>query len=294
MNTIYKSLKHPERFSITMIYLRKWRKYVKNSGLKDNEKAYFKLYFQEIHARYYQRVIQTPAFKTTNVLILNFFFSRVNENLRGILTSLKPYNLTMFVHAVRSQIELNALMDKFITDESYYEKFQLLNEDRKKIKELETVTNINTLIEKLGEDLLPYKTVYDNLSLILHPNPTSIRFYAQTEGTPTEDKNGVYQPNIDFYFSQTISEALSSVLWFRQHIWLFLTMVEHFLILADNLKHNFFVSEIEKKQYTEFCMAEVLSKHKKELLKIANSAKNEEEIKKNLNVFINKIFKDLE
>jgi len=49
----YKDLARSEKITISIIYWKKWRKYVKKSKLNQESKLFFKLYFKEIHALYY-------------------------------------------------------------------------------------------------------------------------------------------------------------------------------------------------------------------------------------------------
>jgi hypothetical protein len=269
---LFKKLSRPERLIISIVYFRRWRRLVKNKKLKKNEEAYFELYFKEIHTRYYLRVIKGGSYVKTSRLILNFLLSKANENIRAVLTSLTPYNATIFVNAIRSQIEINALLNKYILDADYHKKHIALNEDRSKIKELETVINIHTLVNKLGDKIIPYTSCYDSLSLLLHPNPTGIKFYAQAEGIATDDNTGIFQPKIKFYFNETITPTKDYDDWFKDYIWLFLTIIEHYLILIDSLKNEFFLNDQEKEQSHIFAMSEFVGIHKKEILKAANNA----------------------
>ena len=199
-------------------------------------------------------------------------FSRANENLRAILFSLKPYNLTTFVHAIRSQIELNALIQKFVQDADYHKKNLTLNEDRARQKELDTVININTLVQKLGDGLLPYVNTYNYLSLLLHPNPTAIRFYAQADGEPTTDKSGIFRPQIKHYFDETITPTARHNSWFDQYLWFFLSAIEHFIKLIDSLESDFFLDEQEEKQFNRFAYASLVEAHASEIIAAINQA----------------------
>jgi len=247
--------------------------------LERNERAYFKLYLKEIHARYYLRVVKGGSYVKTSRLILNFLISKANENVRALLLSLEPYNLTIFVQAIRSQIELNALINRYLEDSDYHQKHIVLNEDRSKVKEVETVINVNTLVAKLGDAILPYKSSYDELSLLLHPNPSAIKFYAQAEGTQTPNGTGIFRPKIKYYFDRTITPTEEYDEWFKDYIWLFLTFVEHNLILLDALKNDFFVNDHEKEQFEAFSLSEFIGVYKKEIIKAANNTfKNKEDI----------------
>lgn len=269
---IFKDLARVEKLTINLVYYKTWRKLVKSKNLEPSKQKYFELYFKEIHTRYYKRVVRGPNFIKASRLTLNFLFSRANENLRAILNSLRPYNLTTFVHAIRSQVELNALVQKFIQDPDYHKKNLTLNEDRAKQKELDTVININTLVQKLGESPLPYNKTYNELSLLLHPNPTALRFYAQAEGDPTTDKSGIFRPQIKYYFNETITPSESSNSWFDDYLWFFLSSVEHFIILTDSLENDFFLDEQEEKMFTNFAHASFVETHQREILKAIDRA----------------------
>lgn len=289
-NYIFKNLSRTARLTIDLVYLRTWRKLVTSSKLKKNEKAYFKLYLKEVHVRYYLRVVQGPSYIKTSRLVLNFLLSKANENLRALLLSLNPYNLTIFVHAIRSQIELNAIVNKFAQDSDYHRRHLTLNEDRSKVKELETVININTLVGKLDEKLLPYSQFYNELSLLLHPNPSAIKFYAQAEGEPTADGSGLFNPKIKYYFDETVSSTNNYDDWFNRNIWFFLTTIEHFLLLIDELENEFFINKTEEEQFTAFSWAQFIKKYENEILKAANDAhKNDDDVSCRVQEAINMI-----
>ena len=276
---VYKHLSRLERLTISLVYFKTWRHIVNVGILRKNEKAYFKHYLKEIHARYYLRVVRGPNYVKTSRLILNFLISKANENIRAILLSLEPYNLTTFVQAIRSQIELNALINKYITDEDYHQKHIKLNEDRLKVNEVETVINVNTLVNKLGDEILPYKSSYDELSLLLHPNPSAIKFYAQAEGDATIDGTRLFQPKIKFFFDKTITPTKKYDEWFNKYIWLFFRFVEQNLILIDSLKNEFFINDHEKEQFQAIALSEFIAVHRKEILNAVNKAsKNNEDI----------------
>lgn len=288
----FKRLSGAERLTISLVYFRKWRKIVNVGILQKNERAYFKNYLKEIHARYYLRVVRGPNYVKTSRLILNFLISKTNENARAILVSLEPYNLTIFVQAIRSQIELNALISKYISDSDYHKKHITLNEDRSKVKEVETVININTLVSKMGNTPLPYKSSYDELSLLLHPNPSAIRFYAQAEGEHKPDGTGVFQPKIKYAFDETITRTKQYDDWFRDYIWLFLTLIEHNLILLDSLENDFFVDDNEEKQFSAFAWCHLVSVYQNEIIGAANkTSKNGEDISEAVNKAIQSILK---
>ena len=286
----FKSLSGAERLTISLVYFKTWRPIVNVGMLSRNEKAYFKHYLKEIHARYYIRVVQGGSYVKVSRLILNFLISKANENVRAILLSLDPYNLTTFVQAIRSQIELNALINKYINDSNYHKKYILLNEDRSKVNDVETVINVNTLVAKLGDAVLPYKSSYDELSLLLHPNPSAIKFYAQAEGIPTPNGTGTFKPKIKYYFDKTITPTKKYNDWFRGYIWLFLSFVEHNLKLIDALENDFFISEHEKKQFSTFALGEFVSIHQKEIIRATNNAsKNNEDVSAAINQEIQSI-----
>lgn len=272
---IFKDLTRVEKLTINLVYYRAWRRLVNSKGLTRSKRKYFELYFKEIHARYYKRVVRGPNFVKASRLTLNFLFSRANENLRAILLSLKPYNLTAFVHAIRSQVELNALIQKFVQDTDYHKKNLTLNEDRAKQKELDTVININTLVQKLGESPLPYTKTYNELSLLLHPNPTAIRFYAQAEGSITTDRSGIFRPQIKHFFSETIAPTDLYNSWFDGYLWFFLSSIEHFIMLIDSMENDFFLDEEEKKMFTQFAYASFVEAHESEILAAVNKAVSE-------------------
>lgn len=257
----FDKLSKAEKFTIRMIYFRKWRKLVNSKSLDKNQKKYFSYYFKEIHALHYLRVIQGSRYKKTSQIVYNFLFSKVNENLRAILLGLKPYNLTVFIQAVRSQIELNALLNKFLLDKEYAKEHLTLNEDRSKVNELKTVININTLVNKLDESYIPYKKTYDELSLLLHPNPTGIKFYAQASKGETEDEGEcLFSPKINYYFDETITATKEYDEWFKDKLWLFLTCVEHFFIMTSKLDIEFFINEKEEREFTAVGLLDILSK----------------------------------
>lgn len=272
---ILKNLSKIERLTINLVYFKTWRKLVNSKDLKKGEQKYFELYFKEIHARYYLRVVKRPKYVKASRLTLNFLLSRANENLRAALLSLKPYNLTIFVHAIRSQIELNALLHKFVQDSDYHQKNLTLNEDRAKLKEVDTVININTLVSKLDGKVIPYTKTYDDLSLLLHPNPSAIKFYAQAEGTPTSDKSGVFRPRIKHYFDETITPTELHNSWFNNYLSFFLTCVEHFLLLIDNLENDFFLDSQEEYAFSVFAWASFVEAHEKEILRAINQGMRE-------------------
>lgn len=279
-----------EKFVIRSIYWRNWRHFVNNKRLSNNQRKYFKIYFLEVHTLFYHTVNKGGSYFKLSRLLRNFLLSKANENLRTVLSSLTPYNLTSFVHGLRSQIEINALLSKFIKDPNYHETHFTLNEDRSRVNELKTTININTLVNGMNSDIIQYKVIYDELSLLLHPNPSAIRFYAQAEGQKTEKGDGVYHPQISPYFYETITHTNTTSEWFGARVWTFLTLIEHFLILFNQLKHEFYLNEFEKDQHQNFAMAEFVSVNKKDILRAVNDAeKNNEDVQEALNKVIDKL-----
>lgn len=277
---IYPTLKFVERLLISAVYRKIWKHSVSTAKLKRNETAYCEFYFKEIHARYYQRVVQGPQYVTTSRLIRNFLISKANENLRAVISALNPYNLTAFTNGIRSQIELNALINHFICDPTYHKEHLLFNEDRKRIKESEiegkkTVKNINTLIEKIGDNPLPYATEYHNLSLLLHPNPSAIKFYAQALRDKNTGSLNLHQPKLKFFFDKTIEETNETANWFRENLWLLFAMLEHFLLLIDNLKNDFFINDKEEEQFKTLAQIILVSENESALLKAVKEAHKE-------------------
>ena len=281
------TLKRSERWTIKLVYSFRWRKIVKNKGLSNNQCKYFELYFKEIHVRYYLTVVSGGPYVTGARLIRNFVTSKANENLRAVLGALQPYNLTVFVQGIRSQIELNALLNKFIKDPSYHEQHLLLNEDRKRVKEVPTTININTLVEGLSSEIIPYQELYHDLSLLLHPNPSAIKFYAQAERDSSPGAPPIGRPNLSFFFTETIIGTKNTEKWFSVQVWAFLTCVEHFLILFDTLKNEFHLTEQEREEHFGFAMAELVRRRRKEILSGLNKAERENTDKQHA---INEVF----
>lgn len=271
----YKNLAKSEKLTISIVYWKKWRKYVERSKLDKNKRIFFKIYFKEIHALYYLTVLKGSSYVTVDRLIKNFFLSRINENMRVILQSFNPLNLTSFIHGIRSQIETNALLNRFINDEEYFKKFILLNEDRSKVKELDTTININTLVKKIDNEHINYSEIYDELSLLLHPNPSAVSFYSQAEKTKETEGTKMAQPKLSHFFDETIIQSQSAKKWFDDHVWFFLTIIEHFLILYIDLQISFYINEEESKNHTNIALAEIISKHQKEILASVNQAVRE-------------------
>jgi hypothetical protein len=181
--------------------------------------------------------------------------------------------LTSFVQGLRSQIEINALLHKFLVDPEYHKDHFLLNEDRNLVKEVKTTININTLVSGLDRNgsPLPYAVTYDALSLILHPNPSAIRFYAQAE-RHGPNGSGPPQPQIKFYFEETITHTRATADWFSRYVWTFLTCVEHFLILFDGLKAEFYLNTEEQKEHQATFMAAFVARNQAAISRAVNDA----------------------
>jgi hypothetical protein len=287
---LLKTLKRSERWTIKFVYRSRWQKIVRNKGLSNNQCKYFELYFKEIHVRHYLTVVSGGPYVTGARLIRNFFTSKANENLRAVLGALRPYNLTVFVQGIRSQIELNALLNKFIKDPAYHKQHLLLNEDRRRAKEVPTTININTLVDGLSSEVIPYQELYHELSLLLHPNPSAIMFYAQAERDPSPDAPPIGRPNLSFYFTETISDTKNTEKWFSGEVWSFLTCVEHFLILFDMLKNEFHLNEKEREEHLNFSMAAIVGRHQKEILSALNKAERQNMDKQEA---INEVFRHI-
>ncbi|TDR27804.1 hypothetical protein [Hydromonas duriensis] len=288
---LYHKLKSSEKFIISYAYFANWRRLVKNKKLKKNERKYFEYYFKEIHAHYYLKVLRGSNYVAVYRQIFNFLLSKANENIRTILASLTPYNATSFVNAMRSQIETNALLHKFNSDTEYHKTFLGLNEDRSK-KTDDTVTNINTLVTKLDKDCsyIPYGSTYHDLSLLLHPNPSGIKFYAQAT---RDEQTKLHSTKISFFFDKTIESTKDYDEWFNGHIWLFFCIIEHFLILIGSLNNEFFFNDQEMEEAYSFAMAELVKTNKKELIDTFNDAvKNNSDVEKMVNDKISSILKN--
>jgi hypothetical protein len=288
----FKGLSGTEKSVIRITYWQNWRKLVNKSKLSKMQKKYAKLYFYEIHTRYYLTVVKGPSFVQTSRLVRNFFLSKVNEHLRAVISSIEPYNLTTFVHGLRSQIEINALLYKYLSDPDYHKNNLLLNENRNLVNELKTTVNVNTLVKKLKSENVDYQAVYDELSLLLHPNPSAIKFYGQAEGEPTADGTGVFTPRIKFYFNETITHTEQMSDWFSNKVMTFFLFLEEFLVNFDKLTNDFCINKIEEEHFENFTLAEFILKHEKEILKAFNEdERNRDGTQKNLNEAVSKIFK---
>lgn len=278
---------------ISLVYFRTWWRFVRRAKLPPNQQQFFSTYFKEIHAYYYLSVVIGPLYVTNYRLKRNFLLSRANENLRIALQSFKPYNLTSFIHAVRSQIELNALLAKLLGDEEYLRKFLFLNEDRKKVGETETVTNINTLVRKLDGNPVEYQEIYDMLSLLLHPNPTAVRFYAQANKPGELHGSKLARPTIKTYFNETISITPESVEWFEAMTWNFLAFIEHFLIMFSLLRKDDLSVDAGPEELHQAMMSEIVKSHEREITAAANSARREgRNVQQAINEVIARIISD--
>jgi hypothetical protein len=257
---IYQNLNRPEKIMISLVYFKNWRKFVNGSKLNKEKKSFFKIYFKEIHALYYKTVILPSGFVTENRMTRNFLLSRVNENLRSCLSSFAPFNLTSFVNSMRSQIEINALLNKFNKDKDYLIKFTTLNENRRKQKNTDTVVNIMTLIDGLGNIVLPYRELYDEISSLLHPNPSTLLFYIQiNQDSPTKNRHNLPEPILKYTFEETIKETETIKKWHNDNIWFFLTMIEDFLMLYGKLHKNIFANNQEKEEFSQYMINELLN-----------------------------------
>lgn len=242
------------------------KKYLKNSKLDKFEARLFKIIFYELHAYFYTKVVKGYRFYTVSRLIQNFLFLRTKENLRLVLFASNPYNVSAFIHGIRSQIELNALLNKFtFENDSYFEEYFKKSEDRKNDNKL---INILTLIEKLDDEFVNYKELYENLSNLLHPNPSAVKIYAQA--VPNINSS-LFSPTINIYFDDTFPNTLESKNWFKTYIHFFALTLIHFFQLFENLNKEFFINEKEKKDYENIAMLEILNS--KEFLKYFDSNK---------------------
>lgn len=272
---VLSSLTKTQRMTIKIIFFQKWRKLIGRSRLSRNQAAYAKFYFQEIHAHFYLTVVQGGPYVTGARIIRNYLLSKVNENIRAVVGATWPYNLTVFVQGMRSQVELNALLNKFVKDPEYHKCNLLLNEDRALVKELPTVINVNTLVSGLKSIGLPYQEIYDSLSLLLHPNPSAIKFYAQAEVDSDLVGSGIASPKINRFFGETIADSAMAENWFANQVSTFLSCVEHFLIMYAQLDNEFYLNDSEKDQHAKVAYAAFFAKHKNEVLAALNRAARE-------------------
>lgn len=226
----FEQLKFTERLLIQLVYWRSWRRHVKRSNIPAALQAETQRRFHEIHVRYYEKVVRGPKYISIGRLTANLLTCRTNENMRTVLSALHPLNLSAFVHGIRSQIELNALTANFVRKPDLWNEFVTMNDDRKKKEATNTVTNINTLVSKLGPEI---EQLYHDLSLLLHPNPTALRFYAQAEKT---NPNATYaELNLNVYFDKTLTANPATNAWFLDRFETFLFLVDWFLIYFDSL-----------------------------------------------------------
>lgn len=161
----YRQLSASERLTILRTYFFSDRKLLRSAGLNKNEKKIFRKLFIELHVNFYLKIIKGPKYVKISRLILNFLFLRAKENLRLVLISYKPYNLTAFVHGIRSQIEINALLIRFIKDnDKYFEEYFSKSEERKSIDKL---INIQSLIDKMDDNIIDYRVLYMSYNAIM-------------------------------------------------------------------------------------------------------------------------------
>jgi len=278
----YSQLSKPERMVISFSHFINDRKVLKLAKLDINERKIFKKLFIELHVLFYLKIIKGPKYYKISRLIQNFLFLRAKENLRLVLFAYNPYNLTAFVHGIRSQIEINALLNRFIKEnDSYFEEFFIRSEDRKRDDRL---INIQTLIEKMDNDIINYKGLYDNLSNILHPNPTAVKLH--TQATPANvGLQSMYTPKISHYFIETFPNTTESKEWFNAYLLQFSITIIHFFELIEKLDKDFFINEKEKNDFEALSLLQIVSQ--KDFLKYVNSNKLE-------NIDMNKYFEWLE
>lgn len=226
----FEQLKSTERFLIRIVYWRAWRRLVKRSNVPAALQVDTQRRFHEIHVRFYEKVVQGPKYVSIGRLTANFLICRANENMRTVLCALHPLNLSAFVHGIRSQIELIALTANFVRKPELWNEFVTMNDDRRNKEATNTVTNINTLVSKLGDEI---EQLYHDLSLLLHPNPTALRFYAQAEKV---------NPNVNYaeltlnvFFEKTVAANPIANTWFLDRFETFLFLVDWFLIYFDSL-----------------------------------------------------------
>jgi hypothetical protein len=266
----YSELSRSEKLSISMTYFFNDRKYLTRVRLDKQGKQLFKKIFIELHISYYKKIIKGPNYVKISRLILNFLFLRAKENLRLVLFSHQPYNLTAFVHGIRSQIEINALLNKFIkVNDQYYEDYFLKSEDRKNADRL---INILTLIEAMDTCVVDYKQLYDELSNILHPNPRAVKLYTQAKPSESNIKS-LYKPNISFYFTDTFPNTLESKTWFDIRSSCFARSVIDFLNMIGKMNKDFFISTSEQKDYEISLMLEIINQ--REFLEYVSKQKPE-------------------
>ncbi|WP_242917422.1 hypothetical protein [Pontibacter liquoris] len=266
----YSRLSTPERMVISTTHFFYDRKYLKAAKLNNKEKQIFKKLFIELHVLFYNKVINGPRFFKISRLIQNFLFLRAKENIRLVLFAFNPFNLTAFVHGIRSQIEINALLNRFVREnDSYFEEYFTRSEDRKKDDRL---VNIQTLIDKMDNHIINYRELYDDLSNILHPNPTAVKLH--TQATPANSSlEGAYAPKISRYFEETLPYTVESKKWFSAYLLEFSISVIHFFELIEKLNKDFFINEKEKNDFEILSMLQIVSQ--KDFLKYVNSNKLE-------------------
>ena len=278
------SLKTSERILISNIYRKNDKKYVRKAKLTKTEKQLYKKLFIELHVSFYENIIQGPNYIKVSRLVLNFLYLRAKENLRLVLSSYRPYNLTAFVHGIRSQVEINALLNRFIKEnDKYFEEYFHRSEDRQSENPL---INILTLINKLNHEVLDYRKFYDSLSNILHPNPTAVKMHVQAK----PDKNSMnrfHNPWISFYFDRTFPRTQESARWFKEHLNVFALLVIDFIETINKLEKDFFINEKEERDFNMLAMLEITNQ--KDFLNYANK-----QIKEGKEVDLKEYFEILE
>ena len=198
----FKDLKLFEKLTIDFsMFLR--RKYVKRNKLSKGLQKRLFCTFRENHIWYYLLLIR-PGFSRNSVgLIISYAYLRSEENLRLLLLSKKHKNNFGFYSAIRSQLELQAFLDYCLRNEEYRKEFISKNEDRKSKGDPNVVKNIVTLIEQLAihdDKIIPQ---YDYLSLILHPNPSSLFEVQNIRVLSPESGKTAHIVPIDMYFEHT-------------------------------------------------------------------------------------------
>ena len=267
----YSQLSTPEKLVISTTHYFYDRKFLRTAKLNKIEKQLFKKIFIELHVYFYFKIIKGPNYFKISRLIQNFLFLRVKENLRLVLFAYNPHNLTAFVHGIRSQIEINALLNRFTREnDSYFEEYFIRSEDRKRDDRL---INIQTLIDKMDNDVINYRELYDYLSNILHPNPSAVKLH--TQATPSNSNfKSAFIPKISHYFAETFPNTSESKSWFGTYLLQFAISVIHFFELIEKLNKDFFINAEEKRDFEILSMLQIVNQ--KEFLKYVNSNKLED------------------
>lgn len=246
----FDQLRFTERFLIQLVYWRSWRRLVKRSNVPAALQADTQRRFHEIHVRFYEKVVRGPEYVSIGRLTAKFLTSRANENMRTVLCALHPFNLSAFVHGIRSQIELNALTANFVRKPELWNEFVTMNDDRRNKEAANTVTNINTLVSKLGDEI---ERLYHDLSLLLHPNPTALRFYVQAE--KKNPSINYAELTLNVFFNKTVEANSISNAWFLSRFETFLFLVDWFLIYFDSLPGVEIDTNKEGKAFDQAAMA---------------------------------------